>query len=247
MPAARAVAPFVVTQATLRLNPVLAAAADATVERLLKVAYVRQFGAGELVQGHGDSDPDLVMVLSGCLRVGLHGLDGQRHIRWYLEPGQLFSVIPIVDGGPVVHDAVAHEAAQVLFIPGKVFRAALQLDIGLSNAVLRMVCERSRLLYEMAAADSLRDLDARAAHMILLLAKTYGQSEGESTRIGLRLSQDDLADLLGVTRQSVSRVLKAFVASGAIALKYSQIWILDGDWLRRRSEEPSRTANIAAR
>ena len=211
-----------------------------TRESLLRASSVRPFARGESVTVRGGPVDALPIVLSGSLEVGMHDPDGKHYVRWYLEPGQLQSFIPLIDGKGAIYDSRAHSDALLLQIPRDVLMTAVAEDHELMQSLLLMLCERSRAIHETAAAEVLMTLGGRVARMLLLLIDAYGRESGAGLELSLKLSQDEFAAMLGVTRQSLNRELKAFEGRGVIKIAYSRITVLDVPALRRvaRIEKP---------
>ncbi len=111
------------------------------------------------------------------------------------------------------------------------FRALLAAHSELYEALLRLNCRRLRLMFDMIEDLNTRPLAARLAKQVLLLARSYGVTEGDETRIGLQLAQEDLAQLLGASRQRVNQELKAFEREGAVRVEPTRLVVLDRDKL----------------
>jgi CRP/FNR family cyclic AMP-dependent transcriptional regulator len=119
----------------------------------------------------------------------------------------------------------------VLHIPRTVFVQASHEDMGLAQTLPRGLCKRSRALYGSASASALAPFRVRVARALLSLLPAHGIRQGETVSIKLKLSQEEFAALLGATRQSVNRELKALESAGLISLAYSSICVLDCDAL----------------
>jgi CRP/FNR family transcriptional regulator, cyclic AMP receptor protein len=159
-----------------------------------------------------------------------------RAIWHYLESGQLFNVIGALDGGPGIHDATAHGEALALLIPRTTFRAAIDAQPQLATAMIRLLCLRSRVLYDYVADNTLLPSRARCARLLLSLVEPYGMSGPQGHRISLKLSQEELADMLGQSRQSVNKELRWLETEGLINTNYSQFIILDPPALQAIAE-----------
>lgn len=198
-----------------------------TRERLLDAGSLRRHTVGSTLHRRGEPMTELVFVVTGTLEVSVQGIEGRRAVCWYVEPGQFIGVVPLLDGEGGIHDVIVHSEGVMLHVPKDAFLTALDSDHALMAAILRILCERTRTLYELLAASTLQTLRGRTARMIMLLADRHGRDRDGRIELDLRLSQDDLADMLGVARQSLNRELKAFEAAGIVSLAYSRIAITD--------------------
>jgi CRP-like cAMP-binding protein len=204
-----------------------------TRESLLVAATVRPIVRGESVDVRGQPVKSLRVLISGSLEVSMQAASGKRSVVWYLEPGQMQGLISVIDGKAAIHDARAHSDGLLLEIPSATFLDALARDPALMQAVLLTLCQRSRALYDIVAGEALLTLRGRIARMLLLLSKAYGRESDAGMQLSLKLSQDDLADMLGVTRQSINRELKTLQQGRIITMAYSRITVLDLAALRR--------------
>ena len=124
------------------------------------------------------------------------------------------------------HDAHAHGATTLLVVRKADFKALLSLQVELYEALLRLNCRRLRLLFDTVEDLNTRPLAARLAKQILLLARSYGVAEGDEIRIGLQLAQEDIAQLLGASRQRVNQELKGFERDGAVRIEPTRLVVL---------------------
>lgn len=193
---------------------------------------LRRLSAEEMLIASGDLVHSLGVVIEGTLHASLSNVVGKRHIVGYFGPVQVINLVPILDGQRCVHDISAHQDAVVLNIPRDVFLDLLDQDPVFARAVMRVLCLRSRALYESASDNVLRALRARCARILLSLMASHGETQSAAVSITLKLSQDELADMLGRTRQSVNRELKQLERDGVIAMRYSHFIVLDAQALR---------------
>src|SRR6185295_6733221 len=154
-------------------------------------------------------------VARGAVRIGSVSLSGKQVTLTYAEPGVWFGDIALFDGLPRTHDADAHGETTLLCVRKPDFKELLAQHTELYEALLRLNCRRLRLLFNQFEDLNTKPLGARLAKQILLLAKSYGIEQGEEIRIGLQLAQEDLAQLLGASRQRVNQELKGFERDGA--------------------------------
>ena len=130
------------------------------------------------------------------------------------------------DGLPRTHDASAHGATTLLVVRKADFKELLSQHVELYDALLRLNCRRLRLYFNLIEDLNTRPLAARLAKQLLLLAKSYGIEQGEEIRIGLQLAQEDLAQLLGASRQRVNQELKGFEREGAVRVEPTRLVVL---------------------
>lgn len=186
---------------------------------ILARATVRRLPDGTLLTSRGDAAGEWCGVALGAVRVGTVSLAGKQVTLTYVEPGSWFGDIALFDGLPRTHDATTHGPTTLLVVRKLDFRDLLSRHVELYEALLRLNCRRLRLMFDLVEDLNTRPLAARLARQLLLLARRYGVRDGEVLRIGLQLAQEDLAQLLGASRQRVNQELKAFERQGALRIE----------------------------
>ena len=201
---------------------------DATrLDRFVQEGELLQLTNGEVLCRRGEVVRSLCVVIEGALDVSHSVESGKRHVWSYLGPGQVMNLIPVLDGQPSIHDACAHGDTVVLLVRKESFLAAVDEQPGIARLLLRLLCLRSRVLYEHAADSALLPLRARCARMLLSLMAVHGLPRPSGVAISLKLSQDEFADMLGRTRQSVNRELKQLERENIISMSYSHFIVRD--------------------
>ena len=198
---------------------------------ILARATVRRLSDGALMSVRGDPAEEWIGVAKGAVRVSSVSLSGKQVTLTYVEPGIWFGDIALFDGLPRTHDASAHGETTLLVIRKPDFRDLLQRHTELYEALLRLNCRRLRLMFDQVEDLNTRPLASRLAKQILLLARSYGVSQGEEVRIGLQLAQEDLAQLLGASRQRVNQELKGFEREGAVRVEPTRLVVLSKEKL----------------
>jgi len=175
-------------------------------------------------------------VAAGAVRISSVSLSGKQVTLTYVEPGTWFGDIALFDGLPRTHDADAHGNTTLLVVRKADFKSLLDRHVELYEALLRLNCRRLRLMFDQIEDLNTRPLQARLAKQILLLAKSYGTPLGEEIRIGLALAQEDLAQLLGASRQRVNQELKNFEREGAVRVEPTRLVVLSREKLLAAAE-----------
>jgi CRP/FNR family cyclic AMP-dependent transcriptional regulator len=194
-------------------------------------AHVRRVADGGLLATRGSTADEWCGVAKGAVRVSSVSLSGKQVTLTYVEPGVWFGDIALFDGLPRTHDANARGATTLLVVRKADFRQLLAQHVELYDALLRLNCRRLRLMFDAIEDLNTRPLASRLAKQLLLLARRYGVAEGDGIRIGLQLAQEDLAQLLGASRQRVNQELKGFERAGAVRVEPARLVVLSRDKL----------------
>lgn len=203
---------------------------------ILEHSIVRRLRDGEPLALRGSAAHEWCGVAQGAVRVSSVSLGGKQVSLTYAEPGTWFGDIALFDGLPRTHDAVTHGQTTILIVPKADFKGLLGRHVELYEALLRLNCRRLRLLFDQLEDLHTRPLAARLAKQLLLLARAYGVAEGAEIRIGLTLAQEDLAQLLGASRQRVNQELKQLEREGALRIEPTRLVVTSRERLLARAE-----------
>ena len=198
---------------------------------ILSRAVVRRLPDGAPLASRGSPAEDWCGVAKGAVRVSSVSLSGKQVSLTYVEPGTWFGDIALFDGLPRTHDADAHGATTLLSVRKGDFKELLQQHVELYDALLRLNCRRLRIMFNLVEDLNTRPLSARLAKNILMLAKAYGIAQGDEVRIGLQLAQEELAQLLGASRQRVNQELKQMEREEVIRIEPGGLVIRNRDAL----------------
>jgi len=207
---------------------------DSALDQLSSLASRRTFQKGEVVFSEGDDGDALYGVVSGSIRVSTSNSDGKHIFLNMMEHGDVFGEISVIDGEPRTATAEAAESASLIVIRRPEFQALLNRESIVAVHLLQILCQRLRWTTDIVHEAMLLPVPGRIAKRILHLAATHGRQ----TEIGLelRMSQSDLANFLGVSRQIVNQNLQDWRAAGWINLGRSKIIVIDSDALEQVSE-----------
>jgi len=198
---------------------------------ILSRSTVRRLADGKALATRGSAAEEWCGVARGAVRISSVSLSGKQVSLTYAEPGTWFGDIALFDGLPRTHDADTHGDTTLLVVRKSDFKDLLSQHVELYDALLRLNCRRLRLMFDQIEDLNTRPLQARLAKQILLLARSYGIEQGEEIRIGLALAQEDLAQLLGASRQRVNQELKGFEREGAVRVEPTRLVVLSREKL----------------
>jgi CRP-like cAMP-binding protein len=197
---------------------------------ILRCAYVKRHKDGDLIAARGEPPEDWIACARGAVRVSSTSISGKQITLTYVEPGIWFGDVSIFDGDRRTHDAYAHGDTTILCVAKADFKKILALHVELYEALLRLHSRRIRQLYGLVEDLNTLPLRARLAKQLLHLVRSYGVpslSDASEARIGLQLAQEELAQLLGASRQRVNQELKSMEREGAIRIEQAGLVIRD--------------------
>lgn len=194
-------------------------------DELAALGSLRKLSRGEFLMRRGDPSNYVSLLLDGTLEASVMHRDGHRHLVGLMVPGDINGLVGLVDGQQHINDLVARGDITSLMLPTDGVRRLRAREPALVFACERYLAFRSRLLYERISADPAQRLEVRVARMLQMMSTLWGTAKAEGVELDVKLSQTDIADWLGMSRQRVNFVLKKLEAEGLIALGYSAITV----------------------
>lgn len=195
-------------------------------------AVRRRFGDGDVIFRRGDAGRSLFGVVSGRVQVLGHGADGREFVLTVLGPGEWFGELSLFDGLERTHDNVAIGETELLTVESREVETLLRAHPEFWPPFAELMSHRIRMLFGVLEDAVLLDLPKRLAKRLLLLAGDHGSpTEEGAVAIDVHLPQEDLAAMVGATREAVGRHLKRFERDGWIEIAYGRIVVRDRDAL----------------
>ena len=189
---------------------------------ILRCACAKRYKDGELICARGDPAEAWSAVARGAVRVSSTSITGKQVTLTYVEPGIWFGDVAIFDGDRRTHDAFAHGDTTMLSVSRGDLRKILTQHVELYEALLRLHARRIRQLFGLVEDLNTLPLRARLAKQLTHLVRSYGVpslQDGREVRISLQLAQEELAQLLGASRQRVNQELKAMEREDVIRIE----------------------------
>ena len=200
--------------------PLFEELADEDLEKINVLMHRKTFPAGVNVITVAQPGDLVYILLEGTVKIYVDQLDGSEVILAFLGPGDTFGEMSMVDSAGRSANVVALEDCICLMMDRSAFHQSLKSTKGLSYNLVRLMSRRLRLANEQIQALSTLDVRGRVARQLLAFAQQYGQG-GESATgvtIPLRLTQTDVAALVGASRERVNQVIVDFKDSGFISV-----------------------------
>ncbi|HEY0194148.1 MAG TPA: Crp/Fnr family transcriptional regulator [Kofleriaceae bacterium] len=198
--------------------------------RLLDAATMRRAAAGEHVGARGDEPSGLFAVVDGGVRLAGHSEAGREILHMVVEPPSWFGELAVIDNLPRNQDAVADVDSELVHVPRRAIEAILDAEPRYWRHVAQLLAHKFRLA--VLALEDVAQVPPRirVARRLALMIEGYGDHTHPRRTIDLR--QEQLAQMLGVSRQTTNQILKELEALGLVKLAYGEIEILDAAGLR---------------
>ncbi|HEV2356335.1 MAG TPA: Crp/Fnr family transcriptional regulator [bacterium] len=192
----------------------------------------RRYKAGEPVFREGDPGTALYVIDSGEVKILLGGAEGKEVILSLLTPGEFFGELALLDGEPRSADAVATVPTELLVLSREDFHRFLREVPTVAVNMLAPLSRRFRRTDRLVHDAAFSDVRTRLTRLLLELGQTRGQAGRGGVVIGSRLTQGDLANMVGATRESVNKCLRSLAEQGLVRHERGHLVLLNVDRLR---------------
>ena len=201
---------------------------------LLSLGHPRAFRRGGSIVVQGDHSDVVLVLLRGLVKVTLDTDDGHEILLSVLRPGDLIGEFEAIDhnDGPRTASNVALDVVLTRVMTGDEFRFYLETHPGAALALLRAIIRRLRVADQRRIDSGSRDTVGRLAHLLVELADEHGRSTPTGVDIDIPLTQQELASLIGSSRESIVRSLRVLRSHQLVTTGRRRITIRDLGGLR---------------
>jgi CRP/FNR family cyclic AMP-dependent transcriptional regulator len=194
-----------------------------------------EYPRGSSIFSEGELGDRLYIVLSGKVKLGRHSPDGRENLLSVLGPSDMFGELSVFDPGPRTSSATAVTDVELYTMERNTLLEWIRQHPEIAEQLLRVLARRLRRTNNSLADLIFTDVPGRVAKQLLQLARQFGTAEGTATRVTHDLTQEELAQLVGASRETVNKALADFGQRGWLRLEGKSVVILDSERLSRRS------------
>ncbi len=214
----------------------LFSALDAEAAAALRASLTESLVAkGDTLFREGEPGDKMFMILDGKVKLGQSSADGRESLLAVMGPGEIFGELSLFDPGLRTSTATALTDAVVLGLSNEQLRPWLAGRPEVAAALLQALARRLRRTNEAMADLVFSDVPGRVAKALMDLGEKFGQVTGEGLIVTHDMTQEELAQLVGASRETVNKALADFAQRGWIRLESRQVTILDVERLGRRA------------
>jgi len=185
----------------------------------------RKFPAKNVVFQEGEPGEVLLIILSGKVKVFLSGKDGQEFILTLLGPGNFFGEMAILESAPRSASVITMEPCEFLLLSQKDLMALLKKHATIALKILKNLSQRLRKANEQIRSLVMCDVYGRVGRCLLNLAETQGGKANGQFFVPNRPSFQELAKMVGCSRETLSRTIKALKDNGCLTVTRNAIYI----------------------
>jgi CRP-like cAMP-binding protein len=194
----------------------------------------RRYRRGEPLFRQGDPAQHLFLIESGRVKISSVSEDGRELVVAVLGPGEVVGELSLFEGGVRTADARAMEEASVHSLSHDVFREYVFAAPRVAWELMRILADRLLRAGEAVVSVVSYDVPGRVARVLLDLAERHGRPAGDGLRIDVPLSQEEIAQMVGSSRESVNKAVASFMDRGWVALEGRNYLIREPEALRGR-------------
>jgi len=207
---------------------------DAVTELIQDMETVT-FPRGTTIFDEGEPGDRLYIIVDGKVKLARHAPDGRENLLSVMGPSDMFGELSIFDPGPRTSSAVCVTEVTAATMDSTLLKQWIDEHPEISQQLLRVLARRLRRTNASLADLIFTDVPGRVAKTLLQLANRFGTQEGGALRVNHDLTQEEIAQLVGASRETVNKALATFAHRGWIRLEGKSVLIVDTEHLARRA------------
>jgi CRP/FNR family transcriptional regulator, cyclic AMP receptor protein len=194
------------------------------------------FPRGHMVFAQGEPGDLLYIIISGKVKIGNRSPNGQETLLAILGPSDMFGELSVFDPGPRTSSATTITEVCAVSMDRDALRTWIADRPEIAEQLLRVLARRLRRTNNNLADLIFTDVPGRVAKLLLQLAQRFGTQDDGALRVAHELTQEEIAQLAGASRETVNKALAEFAHRGWIRLHAKTVWIYDSERLARRAK-----------
>ena len=205
------------------------------VQNLIEQMETVRFPRGTTIFEEGEPGDRLYIITSGKIKLARHAPDGRENLLTVMGPSDMFGELSTFDPGPRTSSAVCVTEVTAATMNSEMLKQWVADHPAIAQQLLRVLARRLRRTNANLADLIFTDVPGRVAKTLLQLANRFGVQEGGALRVNHDLTQEEIAQLVGASRETVNKALATFAHRGWIRLEGKSVLIVDTEHLARRA------------
>jgi CRP-like cAMP-binding protein len=219
----------------VRSAPLFAALDEDASRSLRESMHPVRLSRGEVLFAEGDQGERLFVILEGKIKLGRTSSDGRENLLAIVGPGEMFGELSLFDPGPRTATATCVSDAELIALGHEALQPFLLQHPEVGVQLLQSLARRLRRTNDSLADLVFSDVPGRVAKALLDLASRFGRPVEGGVLVAHELTQEELAQLVGASRETVNKALADFAGRGWLRVEARAVVLLDIDRLRHRS------------
>src|SRR6266481_3142171 len=222
--------------AVLRKHPMFCDLDPEALDQLCRYAKHSSLKRGATIVSRGDPGNSLIAVISGTVKISVTSPDGRSAILNLIGPGEIFGEVAVLDGHARTADATANANCEIYVIDRRDFIPFVRSQPALAMKFIELLCTRLRWTSDQVEEVILQNLPGRLASALLRLTEKHKLAPAGRT---IAITQQEISEMVGMTRESINKQLRAWAARNWVRLEHGAIVVLDVASLRELVEAGS--------
>jgi CRP/FNR family transcriptional regulator, cyclic AMP receptor protein len=222
--------------AVLRKHPFFSDLDPEALDQLCRYAKHSTLKRGATLFSKGDPGNSLYAVISGTVKMSISSPDGRSAILNIIGPGEIFGDMALLDGRARSADAIANSNCEVFIIDRREFIPFVKSQPTLAMKFIELLCTRLRQTSDQVEQIILQNLPGRLASALIRLSEKHRPAAGDRT---IAITQQEISEMVGMTRESVNKQLRAWATRNWVRLEHGAIVVLNEEVLRELAETGS--------
>ncbi len=215
--------------------PLLSALDEPTASKLIESMTPERFERGEVIFHEGRPGDSLYVIVSGKVKLGRTSADGRESLISILGPGEMFGELSLFDPGPRLTSAMVVADVELISLGNNDLRGFILDHPEVAMQMLAGLAHRLRRTNEGMSDLVFTDVPGRVAKALLDLSRRFGRKTDHGVKVSHDLTQEELAQLVGASRETVNKALADFAQRGWLSLGAKSVTLIDLERLRRRA------------
>jgi len=219
--------------AVLRKHPIFCDLDNEAFEQLCRYAKHSTLKRGTTIVSKGDPGNSLIAVITGTVKISVSSADGRSAILNLIGPGEIFGEMSVLDGQPRSADAIANTNCEIFTIDRREFLPFVRSQPALAMKFIELLCARLRWTSDQVEQVILQNLPGRLASALIRLTEKHKQEPKGRT---IAITQQEISEMVGMTRESINKQLRAWAARDWVRLEHGAIVVLNVEELQDLAE-----------
>src|SRR4051812_14247038 len=217
----------------LRKHPIFSDLEPAAFDQLCRYAKLATLKRGATIFSKGDAGNSLFAVISGTVKISSSSAEGRSAILNLIGSGEVFGEVALLDGLSRTTDAIANSDCELFVIDRREFIPFVRSQPALAMKFIELLCARLRWTSEQVEQVILQNLPGRLASALIRLTEKRKLAPGGRT---IAVTQQEISEMVGMTRESINKQLRAWAARNWVRLEHGAIVVLDAASLQAIAE-----------
>ena len=215
----------------LRQTPVFSGLSDKELDELVPLVIKRKLKDDTVIFHEGDPASAFYLVKQGRVKIYKVAADGREQVLSILGDGQIFGDVPVFDGGPYPATAATMSETEIYQVKRDEFEEFVRRHPEVALKLLRVLGQRLRQAMALVRDLSFKQVPHRLAGLLIKLVRDNGRAVEDGTLIDMALSRQDIAEIVGTSRETVTREIKKMEGIGMLRLDGRKIIVTDEEKL----------------